>query len=133
MSSDVEGQVLFDAADVGYLLQIAVELLIGDYRHELAVVVAALILVEDFQSRRKQRHHHLCIGFLSVGDNPQATVKHFLNVINTQVGEVDVCKSCEAGEDEDVAHLFQAFACELLLHHLTKLVFGQIATVNALD
>ena len=95
----MEGQVLFDAADVGNLLQIAVELLIGDYRHELAVVVAALIFVEYFQSRGKQRHHHLCVGFLAVGDNPQATVKHLLYVIDTQVGEVDVCKSCEAIEN----------------------------------
>ncbi len=46
----MERQVLLDATDVGYLLQIAVELLIGDYRHELAVGVAALIFVEDFQA-----------------------------------------------------------------------------------
>lgn len=51
MACKVERQILLDAADVGYLLQIAVELLIGDYRHELAVGVAALILVEDFQCR----------------------------------------------------------------------------------
>ena len=70
MSCEVEGQVLFDAADVGNLFQIAVELLIGDYRHELAVVVAALILVEDFQSRGKQRHHYLCVGLLAMGDYP---------------------------------------------------------------
>ncbi len=133
MSSLMKGEVLFDAADVGNLLQIAVELLIGDYRHELAVVVAAFILVEDFQSRRKQRHHYLCVGLLAVGDYPQATVKHLLYVIDTQVGEVDVCQPGEAGEDEDVAHLLQAFACELFLHHLTQLVFGKIATVNTLD
>ena len=129
----MEGQVLFDAADVGNLLQIAVELLIGDYRHELAVVVAALIFIEDFQSRRKQWYHYLCVRLLAVGDNPQAAVKHLLYVIDTQVGEVDVCQPGKTGEDEDVAHLLQAFACELLLHHLTQLVFGQIATVNALD
>lgn len=46
MSSLMKRQVLLDAADVGYLLQIAVQLLIGDYRHELAVDVASLIFVE---------------------------------------------------------------------------------------
>ena len=53
MPGEMKRQILLDAADVGYLLQIAVELLIGDYRHELAVGVAALIFVEDFQGRRK--------------------------------------------------------------------------------
>ena len=129
----MKGQVLLDAADVGYLFQIAVELLIGDYRHELAVGVAALIFVEDFQGRRKQRHHYLRVGLLSVGDYPQATVEHLLDVIDTQIGEVDVCQSREAGKDEDVAHLFQTLGGKLLLHHLAKLVFGKIATVNALD
>ena len=52
VAGEVERQVLFDATDVGNLLQIAVELLIGDDGHELAVVVATLIFVEDFQCRR---------------------------------------------------------------------------------
>ena len=53
MSYRVESEILLNATDVCYLFQIAVELLIGDYRHELAVGVAALIFVEDFQGRRK--------------------------------------------------------------------------------
>ena len=133
MTCEMKRQVLLDAADVGYLLQIAVQLLIGDYRHELAVGVASLIFVEYFQGRRKQGHHNLRVGFLAVGDYPQATVEHLLDVIDTEVGEVDICQPGEAGEDEDVAHLFQTLGGELLLHHLAKLVFGEIATVNTLD
>ncbi|GFI13568.1 hypothetical protein IMSAGC008_01101 [Muribaculaceae bacterium] len=49
------------------------------------------------------------------------------------MGEVDVCQPGEAGEDEDVAHLFQSLGGKLFLHHLAKLVFGKIATVNTLD
>ncbi len=67
------------------------------------------------------------------GDYPQTTVEHLLDVIDTEVGEVDVCQPGEAGEDEDVAHLFQSLACELFLHHLAKLIFGKIASVNTLD
>ena len=129
----MERKVLLDAADVGYLLQIAIEFLIGDYRHELAVGVASLIFVEYFQGRRKQRYHHLRVGLLAVGDYPQATVEHLLDVIDTEVGEVDICQPGEAGEDEDVAHLFQTLTCELFLHHLAKFVFSEIATVDTLD
>ena len=118
VAGEVERQVLFDATDVGNFLQITVELLIGDYRHELAVVVATLIFVEDFQCRRKQRYHYFSVGLLAVGDYPKTTVEHLLDIIDAQVGEVDVCKPGEAGEDEDVTYLFQAFACKLLLHHL---------------
>ena len=133
MSSLMERQVLFDATDVGNLFQIAVELLIGDDGHELTVVVATLIFIENFQCRRKQRYHYFSVGLLAVGDYPKTTVEHLLDIINAQVGEVNVCKPGEAGEYEDVTYLFQALACKLLLHHLTQLVFGQVATVNALD
>ena len=51
VAGEVERQVLLDATDVGNLLQIAVEFLIGDDGHELTVVVATLIFVEDFQCR----------------------------------------------------------------------------------
>ena len=68
-----------------------------------------------------------------MGDYPQATVEHLLDVVDTEVGEVDVCQPGEAGEDEDVAHLFQSLGGKLFLHHLAKLVFGKIATVNTLD
>ena len=99
----------------------------------MAVVVATLIFVEDFQCRRKQRYHYFSVGLLAVGDYPKTTVEHLLDIIDAQVGEVDVCKPGEAGEDEDVTYLFQAFACKLLLHHLAQFVFCQVSTVNTLD
>lgn len=49
-----------------------------------------------------------------MGHNPPATVKHLLNVVNTKVGEVDICQSGEAGEDEDVAYLIEPCGREIL-------------------
>lgn len=133
MACEMKSEVLLDAADFGYLFQIAVHLLVGDDGEYLAVNELALIFLQDFKRRRQQGHSHLGVGFLAVGDYPQATVEHLLDVIDTEVGEVDICQPGEAGEDEDVAHLFQTLGGELLLHHLAKLVFGEIATVNTLD
>ena len=102
------------------------------YRHELTVQIFALVLFQDFECRREQRHRHFRVGFLTVGDYPQATVEHLLDVIYTEIGEVDVCQPGEAGEDEDVAHLFQTLGGKLLFHHLFQVVFRKEATVNAL-
>lgn len=43
MSPIVESEILLNATDVGYLFQIAVELLICYYRHQLAVKILAFI------------------------------------------------------------------------------------------
>ena len=93
MSSCVGREVLLDAADVGNLLQITVEFLIGDYRHQLTVEIFAFILFQYLDGGRKQGNSNLCVGFLTMGDYPQPPVKHLLDVVNTQVGKVDVCQS----------------------------------------
>ena len=108
MACEMKSEVLLDAADFGYLFQIAVHLLVGDDGEYLAVNELALIFLQDFQRRRQQGHSHLGVGFLTVSDYPQPSVEHLLNVIYSQVGEVDVRQSGEAGEDEDVAYLFQS-------------------------
>ena len=108
MPCEMKSEVLLDAADFGYLFQIAVHLLVGDDGEYLAVNELALIFLQDFKRRRQQGHSHLGVGFLTVSDYPQPSVEHLLNVIYSQVGEVDVRQSGEAGEDEDVAYLFQS-------------------------
>ena len=67
-----------------------------------------------------------------MGDYPQPPVKHLLDVVNTQVGKVDVCQSGEAGEHEYVAHLFETLGGELLFHHLLQVVFREKTPVNPL-
>ncbi len=95
----MECEILLNATDVSNFLQITVEFLIGDDGHELTIDIFALILFQYFDCRRKQGNSYLCVGFLTVGDYPQSPVKHLLDVVNTQVGEVDVCQSGEATEN----------------------------------
>ena len=128
----MECKILLDAADVGNLLQITVEFLIGDYGHQLTVEILAFILFQYLDGGRKQWNSHLCVGFLTVCDYPQPSVKHLLDVVNTQVGKVDVCQSGEAGEHEYVAHLFETLGGELLFHHIFQVVFREKTPVNPL-
>lgn len=70
VAREVEREVLLDAADFGYLLQIAVYLLVGDDGEYLAVDELALVLLQNFQRRRQKGDSHFGVGFLSVGDYP---------------------------------------------------------------
>lgn len=111
---EVEREVLLDAADFGYLLQIAVHLLVGDDGEYLAVNELTFVLLQNLDGRRQEWNSYLGVGFLTVGYYPQASVEHLLDIVNSEVGEVDVCQTGEAGEDEDVAHLFQTLRRECL-------------------
>ena len=135
MPSGVECQILVDTAEVGYLLQVGVHLLIRRYGEEQPTLPLdrTLVLFDKPQRRLQQPHMYRNIRFLPFGVYPQVAVGPALKHVGGEILQVDVGQSGVATEEEQVADDLQPSGSENLALETTQLGIGQIAAVDLLE
>src|SRR3712207_5552747 len=93
LASEVEGQVLFDTAKVGYLFEIRIGLLIAQNREEFATTIGLVVVFGDdtFGNIQKQ-DIRLHIRLLPLGHNPLLVIQRN-DMFGGKIGYVYVCQT----------------------------------------
>ena len=129
----VPSDVLVDIADGDDLLDVVVHLLVGEHREHVSVLAPAIVLLDEHQGNIQQRHVHIRLCFLAVGDNPLLAVLLLHDLLVGELLHVDVGEACVAAEDEHVPDGLKALGGKLLIIYSFELFFGEVAAIHRVE
>ena len=95
----------------------------------MAILPLAFVLLDEHQGDIQQRHIHIRLGFLAMGNDPHLSVLLLNNLFLGELLQIDVGKPGIAAEDEHVPDSLQPPGSELLVVNDLKFLLGEVTAV----
>ena len=126
----MEGEPLLYATHVGNLLEVGIHLLVGEDGEKLPVFGSSTraILLDDSLGDVQEEDVALYSCLLSPRHDPCLSI-HSDEVFSSEVCDINIGKSREAGEEKEVTDELKARDGQLLVGYLQDLLIGEEASV----
>lgn len=130
MSCHVKSYVFVDPADLGYLFQILVALLVWRYGEQTFAFTEVFVFLNNLERHIQQSHVERDFGLLSMKTDPGIAISPYIQLVFREVVNINVRQSCIAAEYKYVSDLLQPQAFKFLIVQTGNLFNREVSSVH---